>query len=329
VRKPDRARFNPREGGALLVLLAMGALVVAACGWEPSRPFDRNAPAVDKAIVALDAGDAAAATQLLTEYLSTGPCADGNIGIPDLVKKRPNGTIDLGLSLFAVAESYGRRFGEEEIEAGVLPEERSERAQRVACALHVVRAIAEDDAQSIESRARARYLQGNLHFLAGQYEDAVHAYDQSLELAPGREHKDGSPDDAMDALGRDAAYNRAIAMRRIQDKKNQDAGASDASSDGGQGKDSGGDSGGDSGPGDSGGDSGGGGGNDGGDAGADAAENDSGSSPPPKGQDAGPPPPPRADQDDRMLDQLEHAPTVQQEAARRAHKAVVRGMVDK
>jgi hypothetical protein len=30
-----------------------------------------------------------------------------------------------------------------------------------------------------------------------------------------------------------------------------------------------------------------------------------------------------------MLDQLEHAPTVQQEAARRAHKAVVRGMVDK
>lgn len=324
--------MTSRERRVLAIVLACAGLAAGACGWEPSRPFDRNAPAVDKAISALDAGDAAAATQLLTEYLSTGPCADGNIGIPDLVKKRPNGTIDLGLSLFAVAESYGRRFGEEEYEAGVLPEERSQRGVRVACALHLATAIADDEAQSIESRARARALEGNLHFLAGEYEEAVRAYDRALELAPGRASKDAGPDDPMAVLGRDAAYNRAIALRRIRDKTRDagdDGGSSDASSDGGQGKDSGGD-GGDSGGGDSGtGDGGGGGGGDAGDSGADAAQNDAGSSPPPRAQDAGAPPPPRSDQDDRMLDQLEHAPTVQQEAARRAHKAVGRGMVDK
>ena len=324
-----------RERRALFVLFGSAAIAVAACGWDPSRPFDRNAPAVDKALSALDAGDATAAMALLTDYLSTGPCADGNIGIPDLVKKRPNGSIDLGLSLFSIAESYGRRFGEEEIDAGVLPEERAERGQRVACALHLVGAIAEDQAQSLETHARARYLEGNLHFLMAEYEEAVRAYDQALELAPGRAAKDGGPDDPMAALGRDAAFNRAIALRRIKDKQRDagdDGAASDASNEGG-GKDSGGDSGGDSGQ-DSGQDSGsdgggGGGGNDAGDSGADAAQNDSGSSPPPKSQDAGPPPPPRADQDDRMLDQLERAPTVQQEAARRVHKAVGRGMVDK
>jgi hypothetical protein len=57
-----------------------------------------------------------------------------------------------------------------------------------------------------------------------------------------------------------------------------------------------------------------------------------GGGPPPKqDEDAGPPPPPKANQDERMLDQLENAPTVQQEAAKKnaQKRRVVRGMADK
>jgi hypothetical protein len=311
----------------VIVLLLCIASLVFACGWDPHRPFDRNAPAVEQAIAAYDAGDAQVAAQLLQDYLSTGPCTEGNIGTPDLVKKRPNGTIDLGLSLFSIAESYGRRFGEEEMDAGWGPEDKSQRGVRVACALRVVRAIAEDPNQSVESRARARYLEGNLDFLNGEYKDAVEAYDRALALAPGRQTPDGSASDPMDALGRDAAYNRAIAMRRQKDQENKDAG-DEGGSDGGQNGDSGnGDSGNDSGK-----DGGGSSGDDAGDSGKnDDGGQDSGPPPPPKDQDAGPPPPQQSktDQDERILDQLERAPTLQQEAARRQGAARVRGMVDK
>ena len=63
------------------------------------------------------------------------------------------------------------------------------------------------------------------------------------------------------------------------------------------------------------------------DSGQDAAP------PPPKDTpDAAPPPPSKANQDERMLDQLENAPTVQQEAARKQagkHPRVGPGMIDK
>ncbi len=290
-----------------------------ACGWDPHRPFDRNAPAVEEAITAYDAGDARAAAEVLQGYLSTGPCTEGNIGTPDLLKRRANGTIDLGLSLFAVAESFGRRFGEEELDAGWLPEDRSQRGVRVACALRIVCAIAEDPAQTVEVRARARYLEGNLDFLNGEYKDAIEAYDRELALAPGREAPpDGSgrADNPMDALGRDAAYNRAIAMRRLRDQQ-KDAGSDGGGSDGGDGGSDGGD----------GGDGGGGGGQDsGGDSGNDGGRE---AGPPPPDQDGGSQPPPKADQDERILDQLERAPTFQQEVARRQSGQRVRGMIDK
>jgi len=102
----------------LLVVLALGCAALAACGWDPSRPFDREAPAVREAVAELDGGDASVAAATLQEYLSTGPCKEGSIGTPDLLKKRPDGTFDLGLSLFRIGEHYGRRFGEEQIDAG-------------------------------------------------------------------------------------------------------------------------------------------------------------------------------------------------------------------
>ncbi|HYQ31395.1 MAG TPA: tetratricopeptide repeat protein, partial [Polyangiaceae bacterium] len=207
----------------------------------------------------------------------------------------------------------------------------------VDCALRVVRLVAGDPASPIEFRARAHYLAGNLEFLRRDYKAAVKEYDTALRLMP------GVPEDAGDGIGRDAAYNRAIALRRIEDDENKkkDAEPPDASNDGGE-PDSGDQP-------DSGKDQ----DQDGGskndkknddkkdkdqdqqkDAGSDA------SAPKPETQpDAGSeqqkpkpqPPQQSANQDDRMLDMLEHAPTMQeQDAKNRAIQGRTRsGMEDK
>ena len=298
-------------------------LLVTACGWNPSKPFDRDAPAVRQAVSDLDAGDAASATNRLEEYLSTGPCKDGSIGTPDLLKRRVDGTFDLGLALFRLGEQFGRRFGEEEIDAGVREETRAQRHAQVECGRRVVQAIAESDRSSSELRARALYLEGNLAFLDGAYEEAVRAYDRALVLAPGEV-------DAGDPVGRDAAWNRAIALRRIEDEKDagkdaaSDGGGGDAARDGAPEK---GDAGRPDTPKDAGG------GNEGGDQRGD----DAGAQPPPPRPDAGedqpdaapPTPPPSSNEDERMLDQLENAPTMQQEEAKRFGRRRVKGMADK
>jgi hypothetical protein len=326
---------SSRQRAVTLGLLG-GCVVIAACGWNPDRPFEREAPQVNSALGALDGGDAHAAATTLEDYLSTGACSEGSIGAPELVRKRPNGTFDLGLSLFKIGESYGKRFGDEEVNgsaSGQGPQKgpddeklKAERGSQIACALRVVGAVAADDSVPLELRTRARYLEGNLNFLDGHYEEAVSAYDKALTLAPGEP-------DGGDPTGRDAAFNRAIALKRIEDKKDsgQDGAQPDSGGEGG-GSD-GGDSGHDSGS-EAGGDSGGGGQPD--SAGQDSGSQDSGASspdssqPPPHPPDAGSPPPPTASQDERILDQLENAPTVQQEAAKKAatrHQR--RGMADK
>jgi hypothetical protein len=307
-----------RAARAIAVACLAPALVVA-CGWDPSRPFDREAPSVERAIRYLDAGDASSATATLEDYLSTGACKDGNIGTPDTLKKLPDGTFDLGLSLFRIGEQFGRRFGEEEVEAGVSGDTRDQRHAQVECARRLVEIVASDPATPDELRPRARYLEGNLAFLDGAYEDAVRAYDQALVIAPGVV-------DGGDAIGRDAAYNRAIALRRIEDRKDagNDAAPSDAGHDGPSSSDAG------NGPKDasSGGQDASKGGDDAGhDAGPPPDRPDAAPEPPP---DAGAPPPPQsANEDERMLDQLENAPTLQQEEAKRSGKKRVRGMADK
>lgn len=313
-----------RSGIFFLVVASVACGSIAACGWDPSRPFDREAPAVREAVSELDGGDAGSAVEKLEDYLSTGACKDGNIGTPDLLKKRADGSFDLGLSLFRIGERYGRRFGEEEIDAGVSEEMRNARHSEVECARRIVEAISDDPAVAPALRARAHYLSGNLAFLDGDYEGAVHAYDRVLTIAPGLV-------DAGDPVGRDAAWNRAIALRRIEDQKDagHDASPPDGGGDSGGSQDASRDSGGHDGGASP--DSGGGGqdgGRDGGDDASPPSQPDA--SPPPQQPDAGPPPPqPASDQDDRMLDQLEKAPTLQQEEAKRAGKKHVRGMADK
>src|SRR5262249_39091912 len=153
-------------------------------------------------------------------------------------------TFDLGLALFRIAETYGHRFGDEETGEGSLdPNLKGQRAGQVECALRVVRSIAEDEAQSVTLRAHTRYLEGNLLFLTASYKEAVTAYDHALEFVPGMD--DAGPirldsgakvTYAPDPIGRDAAWNRAIALRRIEDKKDagNDASPPDGGGDSGQ-----------------------------------------------------------------------------------------------
>lgn len=312
---------------------------MSACGWNPTRPFERNAPAVDQAIASLDAGEAGVAAELLESYLQTGACTDGQIGVPDRTRELSSASFDLGLALFHVAEKFGRRFGEEEdvvFDGGPTADQLTQgqlRGDQVECAVRVLRAVASAPNLSVDLFARARYLEGNLEFLHRNYSAAVTAYDEALKLVP------GVPPDAGDAIGRDAAWNRAIALRRIEEEKQRDAGkdsepdrtAPDAGS-----PDAGQDGPGESGAGDGaskGGPETGGGGPEGGsDAGQDApSPHNEDSRPDAAGPDGASQPPPQSpSQDDRMLDMLEAAPTVQlQDARNRASRRRARGMIDK
>ena len=299
----------------------------------------RDAPVVNESIAALEAGDAGAAVSLLQEYLSTGKCESGNIGTPDSVRERPNAAFDLGLGLFQIAEKYGKRFGEEpepRADGGVDPNEEADLAKRSAevdCALRIVRMIAGDASVPTDLRARAYYLAGNLEFLRREYRTSVSSYDSALKLIP------GVPEDAGDGIGRDAAYNRAIALRRAEEQE-QDAAPPDAGQDGGGQPDAGPDAepeqdaGGDSGSGD-----------DQPDAGDDAGQQDQ----PDAGGEDGRSDPRDQDQqqqqeqqqqqqqqpedrtsEERLLDMLEQAPTLEQERAKaRARARITGGMEDK
>jgi hypothetical protein len=312
------------------VALLIGAVLLAGCaGCDVDDVFTRQAPEVKEAIVALDAGDAGAAVGLLEQYLQTGSCEQGQIGTPEGVRTRPNAGFDLGLGLFELGEQFGARFGDEELDDGGAAEAKGPRSEQVECALRIVRLIAADTALPIDLRARAHYLAGNLEFLRRDYRSAVKAYELALKLIP------GLPGDAGDSIGRDAAWNRAIALRRIEDEQ-QDAGPDappdappDAQPEGGDG--------GEGGPPDAGGD----GGNtpDAGNQGGNDSGADDGSSPPNDRPDAGAPPEqqppepqssPSVNQDERILDMLERAPTLQQHDAKsRALKRGVSGMEDK
>ncbi len=334
-RRVAKAALTGVAGSAILSFLLSG------CD-QANEIFTRSSPVVKNAVGALDAGDAGAAVSLLEEYLSTGKCENGNIGAPSSVTARPNAAFDLGLGLFGIAERFGRRFGEDPPvhDGGRSQEEEAELAKRSAevdCALRIVRLAATDTSVPVELRARAFYLAGNLEFLRRDYRSAVASYDAALKLIP------GLPGDAGDSTGRDAAYNRAIALRRIEDEQ-KDAGPPDGGNDGGQ-PDAGNDGGKQDQP-DAGNDQKDGGkqdqpdaGNEGKDAGQ-PNQPDAGS---PNGQDAGAPPPEQQqqqqppqqqqsqNQDDRLLDELEQAPTLQEHNAkeRAAHARGRPGMDDK
>jgi tetratricopeptide (TPR) repeat protein len=353
----------PRRRLALPLGLALATAQAVACGnWDPRQPFEREAPQVKTATLAYDAGDARAAMSLLEDYLATGVCKEGAIGAPESLAERREGTFDLSLALFAVAEAFGARFQDDANAPGARTGDPKARKETIACALRIARAVIEARDTTYPLRARAHYLEGNLHFLAGDYAEAIKAYERALVLVPGE-------GDAGDPVGRDAAWNRAVAMRRLEDSK--DAGPDGGSSDGGGGE--GGDASGEGGKDDGGKDGGKDQGKDGGKNGEgkdkeDKNKKDKDKDKSGKGKDGGAegsnqqpqppeqneqqngdedggaqqpqPPPPQpageeqgagsASPDERVLDSLERAPLLQHELSRRAAaNRRVRGSADK
>jgi Ca-activated chloride channel homolog len=245
-RPPPPRRLRPsrreRKAKKLATVALLGlaipslSLLLLSCEEQRKNLFIRHSPKVDQAIVAmLDAGDAGASVDILQNYLSTGKCDAGNIGTPESVTKLQHASLDLGLALFRVAESFGLRFGERTptSQGGRDPaadQATAERGNQVDCALRVVGSITALDNVALDLQAQAFYLTGNLHFLRDEWNQAIQAYDLALRLVP------GVANDASDGIGRDAAWNRAIALQRQKEKPPPDAG-NDASAppDGGQG----------------------------------------------------------------------------------------------
>ena len=344
---------RPALGAFVLIALTSS---LAGCDESLGDPqqgvFSRYSPVVDQAVSAITTSDAGMARSLLSDYLNTGKCRDGQLdtgSAPDY----PAAAFDFGLTLFQLGELYGERFGKETPEQPV-PEARE---RYINCARSLLEMIARRLDVPLPLRARVHYLMGNLEFLRKHYADAVALYDQCLKLSPaepGADGAGGSKAPGADPIGADCAHNRAIALtREDEEKKDQqpaDGGTGDPSSspDAGanqppeQQPDAGG------GQPDS---------NQQDPEEQDPDQKDDQNDQDPSKQEEPPPEPEKADegskdseqeeqqqqqaqqepspehpspsQDERMLDLLEDAPTLQQEAARRRRGKVQQRMEDK
>lgn len=239
-RRSKKAGTTPAPPPAPVVRrrLGLSALILCALGLPAckdtsaiDRAFTRNAPDVERAVSALNANDAGVAEHLLTGYLGTGECQEGRIGSPPLVAERPEASFDLGLALFRVAERFGARFGED---IGPTKDQAllGKRSEEVSCAGSILDQVLVRHDIPLDLRAHAHYLSGNLEFLRHNYKAAVAAYDKALELVPGDEAE------TADRIGRDAAHNRALALRYEQENEKPpeppDAGPPPEQPDGGQ-----------------------------------------------------------------------------------------------
>lgn len=235
-----QAEAETRKQVALSAIVLAG--VLSACDTGRVDPwFMHDAPAVERARVSLSPrGDAGVAAKELLGYLGLGPCSEGRLSVGPSVAERPQATFDLGLALFRMAERYGQRFGAEPLPGGEEPGLLAQRSLEVECGLAALLPLLDRSRLGVPMRARALYLYGNLEFLRGEYEAAVDAYDRALTLVPGREPtaKQGeaapsaaepmAEQEALWALGRDCAHNRAIAQRRAAEKKKEEEDPPDA-----------------------------------------------------------------------------------------------------
>ena len=93
--------------------------------------------------------------------------------------------------------------------------------EHIDCALRVLGPIALDTSLPLALRARAHYLTGNLELLRKEHRAAIAAYDAALRLIPGLPEP-GPDEPAVDDIGRRAAHNRAVALRRLAEEPPED-----------------------------------------------------------------------------------------------------------
>jgi tetratricopeptide (TPR) repeat protein len=304
--------------------------------------FSRQAPEVNEAAAAIRSRDAGVALRLLHGYLAT-DCKSGVLGNSEGVSHSPQAGFDLGLALFQVAERYGGPVDGATGEAAADPNA-LRRSEEIACALSAIQNILDQEALSIEERAQANYLAGNLEFLRPDYAAAVEYYDRALELVPAEEDPE-----ALE-YARFAAYNRALALRREEerdpppeadggtpdddgdedDSKKRDGGSpensesdsdeedeeDDSNQDDSKEDDQGGDED-EQKPDDS------------SDSQKDETEDEQSQSAANEQPPAQAPEPGATNQDDKVLDLLEQAPTFQQHEASKQRRRIIRGMEDK
>lgn len=98
--------------------------------------------------------------------------------------------------------------------------------QTIDCALRILGVMSGNVEASAELRARAHYVAGNLEMRRGNFEDAVVSYDAGLLYAPGvlEEQLKKGPlaGTVADSLGISIAYNRALALRLKEEKEKQE-----------------------------------------------------------------------------------------------------------
>ena len=231
-RTRTRRGLDRVSTSALVLLVGVAGQASSGCDSAVvDELFTRHSPRVDDAIAALAARDAGAAEGELSDYLGVARCQQGTINATAALADRAQASFDLGLALFQVGERFGGRFGDDPGQAADDARLLAKRSDEVACALSVVRELVARHGVPLELRAQSYYLLGNLEFLRREYDAAVKGYDGALALVPG--------DDAESALavGRDAAHNRALALRLREENKpppeDPDAGQKPPPGDGG------------------------------------------------------------------------------------------------
>lgn len=217
--KNSGRKRKPRRARSIAVLLC-GTLCGCDVAHSLADPvFERESPVVNKAILALEQQRPEEAEKLLLDYLQTGPCEAGVLGLGERARELPDGSFDLALALSALAN---RAAKPEPPSPGLAPPTTpeappdDERLARIGCGLRLLAPLGLNRELSAELRARSYYLSGNLEMLRTDYESAIASFDAGLALAPGLEKGKGDP------IGRQIAKNRALAQRLLKEQKEQE-----------------------------------------------------------------------------------------------------------
>ncbi len=217
-----------------LTALTIGGVVAWSAGWVDRPPLP-----IRNALHALSASQFPEAIAALEQGAGLGPCTSGNYGTPADDLSEPLLVVDLA------QVQLTRSLAAEPVGAAAPTSKEADLAAR--CARSAAQIVVKNRDVPRALRARAAALAGHAAFVLGDNEGAIASYDIALSLGDGgREATE------------DAAWNRSLALKRLQS-------ASEPPPDGGGGGD-------DGGPGDGGSDGGpdSGDGGDGGDGGDDA-----------------------------------------------------------